>query len=206
MNTKTVTGLILAGGRARRMEGQDKGLILLNGQTLIEHCIHVFAPQTSQLLISANRNIEQYRQFGYPVLQDTVGEFLGPLAGLLSAQQHLQPTLLNVVPCDAPYLAPNLVDRLLAAFLAGEDLAVIPHDGQRLQPLFGLYSQKALDSLIPYLDSGGRKVMTWVESLAPRIVDFSDQNKSFYNINSVAELAEIKTVFHNEESTASDPS
>ena len=206
MNDNTVTGLILAGGRARRMEGQDKGLILLNGQTLIEHCIHLFAPQTRQLFISANRNIEQYKQFGYPVLEDTIGEYFGPLAGLLSVRPHLRTALLNVVPCDAPYLSPNLVERLLATFIAGEHLAVIPHDGQRLQPLFGLYTRKALDSLSPYLDSGGRKVMTWVESLQPRIVDFSDQYDSFYNINSAAELVDINARFRTQETTSDDPS
>lgn len=188
------------------MAGQDKGLIPLNGQTLIERCIHLFAPQTGQLFISANRNLEQYAQFGYPVLADTMGEFYGPLAGLLSAHQQLQTALLTVVPCDAPYLPSNLVQRLVAAFTLGEDLAVIPHDGQRLQPLFGLYSEKALQSLAPYLNSGGRKVMTWVESLAPRIVDFSTQSDSFYNVNSAAELAEIKALFRDKETRLNDPS
>jgi molybdopterin-guanine dinucleotide biosynthesis protein A len=205
MNTKTVTGLILAGGRASRMQGQDKGLIPLNGQTLIERCVDRFAPQTGQLVISANRHIEQYEQLGYPVVVDSIGQYYGPLAGLLSAQQQVESEGLVVVPCDAPFLASDLVSRLLAAYEIDQDLAVIPHDGQRLQPLFGFYSQKALESLLTYLDSGQRKVFTWVESLNPHIVDFSDQQDSFHNVNTVAELEKVKELIQGEADSTGKP-
>jgi molybdopterin-guanine dinucleotide biosynthesis protein A len=206
MKTNTVTGLILAGGRGKRMEGQDKGLIPLNAETLVEHCIRRFAPQIDHLCISANRHIARYQQLGYPVLADSSDDFLGPLAGLLSAYQQLQASLIAVVPCDAPLLACDLVSRLLDARAMEQDLAVIPHDGQRLQPLFGLYTQKALAALPAYLDSGQRKVLTWVESLAPRIVDFSDRQDSFHNVNSMTELDEVKFLLQHEAASTTKPS
>jgi molybdopterin-guanine dinucleotide biosynthesis protein A len=69
---------------------------------------------------------------------------------------------------------------------------VIPHDGERMQPLFGLYSPRAFDSLNKYLESGQRKVLTWVETLSPQIVDFSNQEESFLNINSPEDLKQAK--------------
>ena len=65
-----ITGLILAGGAGRRVGGADKGLLKYAGLTLIEHQIEWFKPQVKTLLISANRNISQYQNFGYSVLKD----------------------------------------------------------------------------------------------------------------------------------------
>ncbi len=77
-----ISGVILAGGQARRLGGQDKGLIELCGSTMIEHSIRAFSPQVQPLMISANRNLERYRALGYTVIEDHFGSFEGPLAGL----------------------------------------------------------------------------------------------------------------------------
>ncbi|MBN4079506.1 NTP transferase domain-containing protein, partial [Beggiatoa alba] len=81
-NATKVNGLILAGGRGKRMGGEDKGLILFESKCLIEHCITKLQPQVNEIFISANRNIEQYRQYGFTVLQDSLDGFQGPLAGI----------------------------------------------------------------------------------------------------------------------------
>ena len=77
-----ITAIILSGGRATRMKGTDKGLMLLHQKPLIEHVIERLKPQVEEILINANREIAQYQAFGYTVLQDEIQEFLGPLAGL----------------------------------------------------------------------------------------------------------------------------
>jgi molybdopterin-guanine dinucleotide biosynthesis protein A len=193
MQQTQVTGLILAGGRARRMGGEDKGLLLLHGQPLIEHVITAFSPQVNTLYISANRNISRYIGYGYTVLEDAAGEFQGPLAGLQRALRICCPkSLIAVVPCDAPRLPPQLVARLLERYHTDTPLAVIPHDGQRLQPLFGLFAPLAFDSLNTYLASGRRKVADWVKLLDPQSVDFSGQTDAFLNINSHQDLMQAK--------------
>ncbi|HDO34129.1 MAG TPA: molybdenum cofactor guanylyltransferase MobA, partial [Chromatiales bacterium] len=70
-DTAAITGLILAGGRARRMGGRDKGLIPLAGRPLVEHVLSALRPQVATLLISANRNLARYRRCGVPVLPDS---------------------------------------------------------------------------------------------------------------------------------------
>ena len=70
-----ITGVILAGGQARRMKGQDKGLILFNGKPLIEYVIEVFNPQVSKLIINANRNHDKYSQYGFEIISDETETF-----------------------------------------------------------------------------------------------------------------------------------
>ena len=55
-----ITGVILAGGKARRMGGADKGLITLNDRALVDYIITALQPQVGNLVINANRNLEQY--------------------------------------------------------------------------------------------------------------------------------------------------
>lgn len=190
-----IYGLILSGGQGNRLQKQDKGLIQFAGGFLVQRVIRSLAPQVNQIVISANRNISQYEALGYEVFEDDLDEFAGPLAGLYKAMEVLaareeRPDLLVVAPCDAPLLPSNLVDRLLVEYTKGDILAVIPHDGTYLQPLFGLYSMKVLLSLKDYLEKGNRKVSLWVESLPHRVVDFSDNKQAFLNINSATDLDE----------------
>ncbi|MDT8383223.1 MAG: molybdenum cofactor guanylyltransferase MobA [Gammaproteobacteria bacterium] len=183
-----LNGLILAGGRATRMGGIDKGLIPFAGNCLIEHAIARLRPQVARIFISANRNIEHYVRYGLPVLEDRFGHFAGPLAGLLRALEQADGMPVLVVPCDAPLFPTQLAARLREAYIEGATSAVIPHDGSRLQTLFGLYSPTVLSSLTDYLESGQRKVETWVNTLQPVIVDFSNESEVFMNINTETDL------------------
>ena len=60
INKSDITGVILAGGQARRMQGQDKGLVLLNNKPMIEYVIENLKPQVGELVINANRNLDTY--------------------------------------------------------------------------------------------------------------------------------------------------
>ena len=99
----SVTGVILAGGRATRMGGQDKGLIELSGRPMVEYIIDILRPQVKDLLINANRHMEEYAKLGRcPVFRDDVEGFAGPLAGMASALQRTQSDYLLTVPCAHP--------------------------------------------------------------------------------------------------------
>jgi molybdopterin-guanine dinucleotide biosynthesis protein A len=84
MNTLTkqdVTAVILAGGKGRRMDGKDKGLVELANRPLIEYVITAIKPQVGSIILNANRNQQQYAVYGYPVITDALDDFQGPLAG-----------------------------------------------------------------------------------------------------------------------------
>ena len=187
-----VAGLILAGGRARRMGGQDKGLIPLAGRPMIEHVLRRLRPQVATIVISANRNGERYARFGHPVIADVLGDYPGPLAGVLSALIDTRQPWLAVVPCDSPLLPEDIVERLLHTALTASAELAVAHDGERLQPVFALLHRSLLASLRAYLESGGHKVDAWYAQHRMIATDLSDRPEAFVNINTPEDHAALE--------------
>jgi len=123
-----VTGVILAGGRATRMGGMDKGLVPIHGRSMIAWVIDALRPQVSDLLINANRNHDRYGDFACPVIDDGDSEFRGPLAGMVSAMQAARTPYIAVVPCDSPLIGGELVERLYAAAASSGSPIAAAHD------------------------------------------------------------------------------
>ncbi len=181
------TGVILAGGRGCRMGGADKGLLGLGPEPLIQHVISAIEPQVEHLVINANRNLDEYAAFGYPLISDGLAGFQGPLAGFLAAMQYITTTNMITVPCDGPLLPQDLVQRLASAReQAGAEIAVA-HDGLRLQPIHALIPTHLQPSLVRYLESGKRKIDHWYAQHKVTRVDFSDVAELFININTPRE-------------------
>lgn len=183
-----VTGVILAGGRATRMGGQDKGLISLKGKPMYEHIVNKLAPQVGKLAISANRNREKYQSLGYPVLSDTLPDYPGPLAGMLSVMQQLDAEWFLFCPCDTPNIPDDLAARLWGA--RGQFPAVWVNDGDRDHPTLALVHRKLTPALENYLASGERRVMVFLREADGHPVLFSGQQLSFANVNSPVDLAQ----------------
>lgn len=186
--TPSITGVILAGGQARRMGGQDKGLILFQKKSLISYAIDALAPQVDQLIINANRNIDSYQAFGYPVIKDTMEGFYGPLAGMLSAMQSVDTDYILTSPCDCPTVSSHLRQRMMESLLLSSADIAVAFDGQRLQPVFSLIPCHLRDDLEDYLLQGERKIDLWLQRHKLAIVDFSEQPDTFANINRTEEL------------------
>ncbi len=184
-----ITGLILAGGRAQRMGGQDKGLLPLAGQPLVAHVIAALAPQVCDIVINANRNAAAYSSQGYRVFADAVGGYCGPLAGIESGLGLMATPYLLSVPCDSPFLPPTLGQRLYATLTAADAEIAVVHDGEWMQPVFALITRGLLSSLSRFLASGGRKIDRWYAQHRLAITDFSDTPEAFVNLNTPEELA-----------------
>jgi len=178
------TALILAGGQASRMGGVDKGLVELAGQPLIVRTLQALAAQSlppSQILISANRHLDRYASYGHPVWPDSLPDYPGPLAGLLSGMQAAPQSTLLMLPCDAICLPTDFAARLLAA-LPGQQ-AVSARDAEQWHPsLLALHS--GLHPLLQaYLDGGGRSIRGWLAGLQHSTVRF---DHTFPNLNTLA--------------------
>ena len=181
-----ITGIVLAGGQGRRMGGVDKGLQLLRGKPMVAHVIARLAPQVSEVLINANQNIGAYERFGYKVVPDAIGGFAGPLAGLHAGLGAASHPLALTVPCDSPFLPPDLLLRLNSA-LGGNDLAVA-RTGEQPHPVFSLVRVSVLEHLSKFLAAGGRKIDAWYATLEVVEVPFDDEADAFRNINTREEL------------------
>jgi len=196
----SITGLVLAGGRGLRMGGVDKGLQTLHGRPLAAHVLERLAPQTGALAISANRNRDAYAALGAPwratVLADSLPDFPGPLAGLLTGLQAAQTEWLLASPCDSPYLPGNLAAALSEAAAAQlADIATVlapdPSGELSLHPVFVLLRTSLAADLAAFLGAGERKVRAWYARHKTIEVPFAD-GRAFYNVNSLQELADLE--------------
>lgn len=187
-----ISGLVLAGGRGSRMGNVDKGLQRFCGATLVEHALARLRPQVGPLAISANRNLDTYRAFGVMVLPDDIADYPGPLAGLEAGMRQCATPFLLTVPCDSPFLPPDLATRLAAALEENDAdvaCAVTREAGQPVQPhpVFCLVRVSRLPELSAYLAAGGRRVGEWHRGLKSVEVLFEDGD-AFRNINTLDEL------------------
>ena len=178
-----VTAVILAGGMGKRMGGQDKGQVSLNGQPLIEYVIEAIHPQVANILINANRNLDIYARYGYPVLSDQLADYQGPLAGFATGMRAANTSHIVTVPCDGPLLSHDLVKRLLDALQRDKADLAVAYDGLRLQPVYALIPVQLLSSLENFLASGQRKIDRWYAEHKMALADFTDNPQTFFNIN-----------------------
>ncbi len=187
-----VTGLLLAGGQARRMGGADKGLLTLGGRPLAAWGLTRLQNQVGEVLISANRNHADYEKLGARVIRDSVGGYAGPLAGLFAGLQEASSDWLLSAPCDSPLLPNDYAERMHEAANSRQLDAVVAHDGRRLQPVFLLVRRRLQKSLGDFLARGERKIDLWLEEVSHQSVDFSDHPDMFLNVNTPEELEEME--------------
>ena len=188
-----IAGVVLAGGRATRMGGQDKGLLRINGKPMIVRISEALRPQVDSLVINANRNHAIYAELTQcPLIGDHIGHFAGPLAGMAAALNYIDLPYLVVVPCDSPFLAPDLVSRLYQALQAQQAEIAMAMLDDRPQPVFVLLSRHLLPSLTLFLETGGHKIINWYYQHRVAEVDFSDRAQMFENINTPQEQDRIE--------------
>lgn len=174
---------MLAGGRGRRLGGQDKGLLEIDGRPLIEHILELVTPQVTAVIINANRNQPIYSSYGYPVISDNMTDYQGPLAGFAAALSVCNTDYIITLPCDGPFVPGDLVNRLSAAIEENDADLAVAHDGERMQPVYALIPRSLLGSLQDFLDDGDRKIDLWYARHNTALADFSDVVDTFFNIN-----------------------
>jgi molybdenum cofactor guanylyltransferase len=201
--------LVLAGGRGSRCGFADKGLIDIQGRPAVLHLEQrLCAPQ---MHVSANRHLDVYRSLGIAAFPDNRPDYSGPLAGLERLLQEPGADRVVVLACDMPYVPDDLALRMLA-LLDHEDVVVAAHDGQRLQHLcLAFYAPRWRQSLIDFLNSGGKRVQDWVSSFPVlRVCEFSSPS-AFINLNTMTDyhdaaihFAHDKTSLHSSEKSQDD--
>ncbi|WP_306133294.1 molybdenum cofactor guanylyltransferase MobA [Roseivivax marinus] len=189
-------GVILAGGRATRMGGGDKGLLPLGGATLLDQVIARLAPQVAGMALNANGDPARFADWGLPVLPDSVADYPGPLAGVLAgldwAAGQGAETIVTVA-ADTPFFPRDLVARLQAE-AGGMDaplaLAATPdlRRGTARHPTFGLWPVALRDDLRAALGDGVRKVVLWTDRHDGREALFDGPGEPFFNVNTPEDL------------------
>lgn len=187
----TECAVILAGGQANRMGGGDKGRLMLGDQSLITRVIERITPQVDAVVLNANGDLGRFDDLNLPVVADSIGDFPGPLAGVLAgmdwAAEHGHEWLISVA-ADTPTFPLNLAERL-----ARYDTPVVlaatpdPERGRLPQPTFGRWQVARRHALRAALNDGVRKIRQWTKAQGETLVVFSEGD--FFNINTPEDLA-----------------
>ena len=195
----TPLGVILAGGRATRMGGGDKGLREVGGRRLLDRVIDRLGPQCAGLAINANGDPARFTAFGLPVLPDSLPDHPGPLAGVLAGLDWAAGQGADAIvtaAADTPFFPTDLVARLTAAAgPSGLCLAGSPDETGRMQrhPTFGLWPVALRDDLRAALEGGLRKIVLWTDGHGAGLARFdSTPFDPFFNVNTPEDIAEAE--------------
>ncbi len=194
--TEPVAGVLLAGGRSRRMGGGDKCLLDLAGRPVLDRIIARVRPQVGPMVLNANGDAARFAAFGLPVAADVVDGFAGPLAGVLTGLEWAEANApgcdrVASFACDAPFVPADLVARMMDAVAAdGADMACARSDG-RDHPVFGLWPVRLAAALRrAVVDEGIRKVDVWTARYHLVRAEFAaDPVDPFFNLNSPQDMA-----------------
>ena len=200
----TPLGVVLAGGRASRMGGGDKGLLPLAGRPILSHVLDAMRPQVAGLAINANGDPARFSEFGLPVLPDSIDGFVGPLAGVLAGLDwaaYQGADAIVTAAADTPFLPADLVARLtdasegqahplvLAATKGDAQTKSKSKSGLIRHPTFGLWPVALRDDLRAALEEGLKKVVLWTDKHNGREAVFpTEGGDPFFNINTPEDL------------------
>ncbi|MDE0841069.1 MAG: molybdenum cofactor guanylyltransferase [Porticoccaceae bacterium] len=189
-----VDGVILAAGRSSRMASGNKLRAQLAGRGLLERVAERFSPQVSQLVINLD---SAFTDLPYPIVEDAVDGFRGPLVGLFSAlmSPHLSTaSYLAMVPCDGPFLPNDLVVKLYRAITAANAPIACARYAGVAQPTFSVWRKdifSAVERALFNNQNGGFKPL--MSSFQTVYVDWPKQTlEPFFNINSDQDLAQAE--------------
>jgi molybdenum cofactor guanylyltransferase len=195
---RSVFGVLLAGGRGRRMGGGDKFLQPLGGRPLLAWAIERAAPQVAGLMINANVGPDRFAPFALPVAADVIEGFAGPLAGILTGLEWVRArapacTLVASFATDTPFVPEDLVARLLAALARDRADMACACSGGRSHPVFGLWPVALAPALRQALTAGVRKIDAWTSGYRVAQVDVaSEPFDPFFNVNTPEDLEEAE--------------
>jgi molybdenum cofactor guanylyltransferase len=173
-----IAGGVLTGGRSSRMT-RNKALLTIDGIPFIQRIVRTLGKRFSLVYVSANRE-DEYRFLERPIVPDRIMDG-GPLAGIHSLMQVLPVEYLLTVSCDVPYLSIRVIDALVRDL--ERDTVIVAHDGDRIHPLIGVYPRSVSGQLETYLETGGRKVSRFLETVRYRSVNISRYRAEVRNIN-----------------------
>jgi len=191
MNTKSITGIVLAGGRSSRM-GSDKSLMVLNGKTLVEYAIDALKPLCNKVVISSNNFIYDFT--GCEVWPDELPE-RAPMIGIYSCLKRSETGINIILSCDMPLMSTEMLEYLLENS-ANHDITVPVHGDHFIEPLCGIYKKSSLEILKEFIDRGNFRLNECIQAASHQLV-VADSNLSFYtpglfsNMNSPEDFRSI---------------
>ena len=182
------TAIILAGGKSSRM-GRDKGLLIWQDKSVVEHAIQLtkqFCQET--IIITKDKN---YLHFGVPVFPDCIPD-KGPAGGIYTGLLHSNSAYNLVIACDMPLITIELLQFLQIQNSINDDALVPVYQGNP-QPLCAIYAKKCLKKLENFLRKDMLKMNEILKLLNTKYVTVPEnlvhsKYQLFYNVNTPEEF------------------
>ena len=224
MSQTTHSVAILAGGRATRFDGRDKGMLLIDGRTIRDRQVAALSSLTDDILIvgvdvarrlpasarpmtqRASARLAQAPearrlQPSEPTAPRQIADIVpgcGPLGGLHAALTEARGDAVFLVACDMPYITGPFAAYLLS--LAGEADIVVPQTERGYHPLCAVYTRACLAPVAARLADRRLRMRELVEEMPTRVVTaeeidrFGDRHLLLANVNTPAEYAGLDTL------------
>ncbi len=142
------SAVILSGGEGARFGGADKGLLSLDGISLVEIILKQIQPEVAEVMISANRNLDYYKQLGAQLITDSTLEFHGPLAGVVRALECCQTEFLITIAVDMISIPAQIINTMVRKVFNNNDLDIIvAEDQESVVPTFAIYRRSVLPAM-----------------------------------------------------------
>jgi len=195
-----ILGVVLAGGLATRMGGADKGLLQLGQQTILDEVLKRLRPQVSDVVLNVNGDSSRFAPFGLPSIADSLGGYLGPLAGVLAALEYARDHQFDwvaSVAADTPFFPTDFVSSALekASEVDAPVVLASSFDYEKSKwmrhPTFGVWHVSLEGNLREALQSGIRKIVLWTDSVGGSEIQFAHEPETldpFFNVNTPDEL------------------
>jgi molybdopterin-guanine dinucleotide biosynthesis protein A len=186
-----VTGVLLAGGKSRRM-GQDKRFLSVGTETLYERSLTVLRSVFQHVLVVIAQDSPPIESDA-PVLRDVVAES-GSLGGLYTGLKQAGTEWVFAVACDMPFLDPATIRHFVG--VKGDVDVVMAKLQNGLQPMHALYHTNCLPVMEHMISAGDLKLHRLADHPALRVrlvvpeeLSLVDpQGRSFYNVNTPEDL------------------
>lgn len=186
-----VDGLILAGGRSTRMNGNHKGNLIYQDQTFMERIISELKKEAQQIWISYGTDIQREYEGCRIVMDEHPG--CGPIGGLSAGLRCCRSEIVMVAPCDMPFLKVNLY-RMLYNLMEPRYSAVVPVIEGKVHPLAAIYRKKAAEIFEEQISIGNYRLKDALKRMDVRYVDVPEASEfaeMLQNINTAAEYQSL---------------
>ena len=190
-------GIILAGGLNRRLEGQNKALLPVGDQPILDRLVTLFRQFFNQIIVVTNHPLA-YVSYDVTIVTDLL-TIRSSLTGIQAGLFHAQAPYAFVCACDMPFIKKELIEILMKAIEPRWDV-IAPVTREGYQPLCAIYSKRCLQPIEEQLKKQELKISRLfakvkVKSIAEeKLRQVDSELVSFFNINTPDDLALLRTV------------
>lgn len=195
-----VTGVLIAGGKSRRM-GQDKRFLKVGGISLLDRTVDVLEQVFTTVVVALAEPLERWNARGHRVVYDAVPD-CGSLGGLYTGLVASPHSWIFAVACDMPFLDPAVI-RYMAGLIDGADIVAAKLVSGH-QPMHAFYSKRCVPVIERLVKQGRLKIQDVFSDpdVRIRIVAESELTSidpkllSFENINTPEDFASVIAILN----------